>query len=279
MFKFQGPRNFVRKNVAPLDEWGTLFKSESRRLESKFALIENEGADQELILTSSDGKKLRLNDHLPENVKFNGGAHNIFACGYPENNARQPGKSHINISFDSTQIDTVQGRLGLLHEIGHALDYPRPKEEKLSFLTRMIMRGIRRNIINSVEYMRMDVGGSLTENSETKKREFVKQFRKKWQAVGREYANEKDPPYRYNDLIEALGYMVREERDAWSNGLKLFKKIKTEQGIDILEGAKTSEIFDSVDGALATYEEGYGSILNDYKNKGPLRRVIEGYFT
>jgi hypothetical protein len=286
MFKFQRSRNFLRENRAVLKKPENVFEVEnqSRPLESKFRLTTNENGNQELVLVLPDGKhKLNLNHYLPGNVKLRGGPNNKFSCKELEKSEFLPEKAipQVEVTFDSEQIDTVRGRLGLLHEIGHGVDYPRPAAEKFSSLQKMIIKEIKRDIVDSVEYMWMEPNMFMDDSEDSKDKQafFIAQFRKKWREAGKKYAAKAGPKFKYGDLIEALGFLVRSERDAWGNALKLYKKIKTQHNIDLLEGAKGSEIFYSVDRALATYERAYGSIINDFRKKGPLRKLIESYLT
>jgi hypothetical protein len=272
MFKSETPRNFVRKNVPPLNEFESAFKTESRQLDSKFRLVEDKLGSQELFLSSQEGEDLRLNDYLPKGVEFRGGPEGKFSCG--TQSLEHPDGELINIhqvSFDSEIIDTAYGRLALLHEIGHGIDYVENNGDKEAE-SRFVIRNIRRDIINGADYMWMD-------ESEEKQKWFLEEFKERWRNAAKKYTEKDGLKFRYKDLIDALQEFVRSERDAWSNGLKLYRKIKAERGIDILEGARTSEIFESANNALATYEAAYGLILDDYNSKGSIRKFIEGYLT
>jgi hypothetical protein len=271
MFKPEASRNFVRKNIAPISDFEGAFKPDSRELESNFSLVEDKLGNQELFLISQDGERFRLNDYVPNGVDLRGGPKKKFSFGTQQ--LEHPDGKLIEVhqvSFDSEIIDSVQGRLGLLHEIGHAIDYEENGDEAVEL--RFILRKIKLDIVNSVDFMWMD-------ESEEKKEWFLKEFKEKWRKAAKEYTEMDGLRFKYIDLIDALKELVRSERDAWSNGLKLYRKIKTEHGVDLLEGTDTSEVFESVHRALATYERAYGSIVNDYNSKGLIRRFIEGHLT
>jgi hypothetical protein len=270
MFSPEPPRNFVRKEVSSLGDFEGVFKIDSRELESALSIVEDKLGNQELFLILEDGERLRLNDYLPQGIDFKGSPQDKFSFGTQQ--LEHPSGETIEIarvSFDSELIDSVQGRLGLLHEIGHAIDYAENGDEAIEL--RYILRKIKSDIINSVEFGWMD-------ESDEKKDYFLKEFKEKWRNAARKYTETEGLRFRYMDLIEALKELVRSERAAWSNGLNLYRKIKSERNIDLLEGANVLEVFDTVDRALTTYEQGYGSIIDDYNSKGPIRRFVEGRF-
>ncbi|HEY0010737.1 MAG TPA: hypothetical protein VGB97_02375 [Candidatus Paceibacterota bacterium] len=276
MFESEGLRNFVRKTEPQLPKFEGAFKPESRELESKFRLAEDRQAlqvgSQELFISLHDREELRLNDYVPEGVEFRGEPKSRFSCGIQTFTLPDGEVTNIyEVRFNSETIDTVQGRLGLLHEIGHAIDYAEHNGDE-GIESRFVIKKIESDIINNAEFMWMD-------ESEEKQRWFLQTFKKKWREAAKEYSAEVGLKFRYKDLIDGLREFVRCERDAWGKGLNLYRKIQSERGIDVLEGAESTEIFDSVNRALKSYERGYGSIIDDYNSKGPIRRFIEGHLT
>ena len=273
---FETPRHFVRKNIQPHDQKPDSLYPESRPLESRFVVVENENKKQELILKSSEGNEFSLNEYLPEDVVFKGAVGNEFSYAFADVGPPYRRIIEHQVRFDTNTIDTVGGRLALLHEIGHAIDYsssPESKIAKFTHLTRSLISQIRHDIVHSPEYLSI-------QDPEEKEVFFVQKFREGWKVKAKEFAGERIPHFKYKDLITGFGHMVREERAAWANALRLYRRIKTEHSVDLFENAETSEVFDWVNGkALASYEGAFGSILDDYESKGTLRRTIEMYFS
>ena len=91
---------------------------------------------------------------------------------------------------------------------------------------------------------------------------YVEEFKKGWERENTEHQKKGFAPLRYTELAKAIEALAGYERNTWIEALALHHRIKAKSGVNILEGASTSEIFRVIESeALGDYERIYGPLL------------------
>ena len=211
-------------------------------------------------VTISDGNKsVLLNKYLPERVRFNGRRGNIFGFMLDVVRAPDPSPDGLQLGlyslvlFPPERTDTLEGRIALLHEIGHAM---LPRNEKAGRNNRYLK--IAEEIISEIQST-----GEFMQIAPSMRSDYLLRiFQHRWNVRNAEKARMGESMITNAMLVEAIKYRVQEERESSANALKLHKQIKKKEGIDILGGATTEEIFKIINEiSLRSHEEAYGFLL------------------
>ena len=225
----------------------------SERLQSQVQVVRD--AEKGEIITFALGEKsVAVNDYLPQGVAFTEAEDEkfVYEFGYQEKESGQ--REHIEkIYFSKQRLETLSGRLALLHEIGHAL-YGRSGRSPHDRYYRYLIH-VADKIIDSI---RASQAYRAVEESTQKRDYFVEQFKEQWKREGERRVASSQTPLRYDELTSAINDLAVIERGAWAEALQLRRRIQNERNLDILDGAQSTEIFPEIEAiALQSYERAY----------------------
>ena len=229
-------------------------ESVDRQLVSRIEIITNSKGYQELYVVTGD-QKVCLNDFIPKELAFWGKLGGSFC--FRENDDNSPPTRRIvqrEISFPIEEIDTVYGRLALIHETGHGLRSFKPD----FVMTHGIVYQLALLVISEIK--ESDQFNKI-ETPEARNKFLVQEFKKRYEE---EAVVKLNFPIKYKIFLRELESMVIEERGAWAEALNMYRRIKEESGVDILDGLSSDEIFSEINSKfLGKYEETFGLFLKD----------------
>ncbi len=222
-------------------------------LESKIEITKDQGGKTIGVIVIEGEKRLDLCEFLPEGTVFY--AHDsppgFTFSGYHfwPRDLRSSDNSSI-VDFPVREMNSPSGRLGILHEIGHALT---TIPSWYSYYDRDLFRLIQlttKFICESPQYQRL-------KTQKYRDALLVKEFYRQMQSS--------PVPKSEEEIEKCIKAFFRDERMAWAVGLKLYRRIKDERGIDLLGGMKREEAFNMVNHDLESYQNIYGKLLPENK--------------
>lgn len=256
-------RHFLRDNrPTPLVE------TEGKKLSSNIEVINDQKEDQRLSVSEGDGH-ICLNDYLPAEVNFAGLSDGQFRF-WKDDSGSAPWRSdcEYKIEFPLDKINNLSGRLGLLHEIGHARNFSSSSQvNEYEFFIRELTDNLKYSIKNSEDYKKIQ---DLRERDNF----FINKFKQDWRGATQEF-RKNIPNFPYQNAIQAIEYIVESERNAWAEGLKLYRLIQKENKIDLFAGVSHEEIFDSINYAMGTYEKEWSVFINNEEGPSSLKEWIK----
>lgn len=225
----------------------------------------------QILEVDAGEQKARLNDFLPEGVEFAGSEGARYNFDYDDSNS-PPWETIIEykVRFPLEEINSVKGRLGLLHEMGHAANdlAQDAKGDKFRHLIRGMAYLIRDKIVDSPNYKNI-------EDSASKNEYYIKQFKKRWRKESYRNTGEGVPYLTFSRFLGQVDEWEQEEYDAWTRALEIYKRIKKETSIDLLRGATNNDIFNQINFYLARYEELWGVFLEYSRRSSRLTKLIK----
>lgn len=209
--------------------------------ESQIEIIyDREGEPGDLFIREGD-KKINLREFMPKKVLLR------FADRFAYDSVN-------NIIFlEQLEITTPKGRLALLHEIGHSIDFQNNEVQQKQLAVQDIAKRINKVQVKLI----------ISEPSE------YLEDQKKHEA----YLTENLPKIikELNIPVKSIEFfiknMARNERTAWAEALKLHRKIKRDAGINILGDLENKEVIDFMKDALGKYEKVFGQLLPEQEIK------------
>jgi len=204
---------------------------------------EKESNSADLVIIEGD-KQVSLQEFLPSGVKFSLKRLGMVFSYNLENK---------EVHFQTRNLNTLGGRLSLLHEMGHAIDFSKnPESEKATEgdIWKQISE-IRTALSSSKEFF--DLPDEKSRNAYM------------LEGLIREFQKLDIPEDR---LVEFTKSLARDERTAWAEALKLYRKIKKDKDLDLLEGAKTKDIIEFMEQAsLGQYYKFFKRLLPEQQFK------------
>lgn len=200
-----------------------------------------EGEVLELV---EGNKKINFKNFVPDGVEFITEDFLNFAYD-PENRV---------LTIDEAKLNSLKGRLSLLHEMGHAIDFDKNKGDSAEWIAqRELFEKI--NAIKIAILFSKNYSQSLTR--EAREAYFIKTF-----AEGVKTLKIPEP-----DLEKFIKMLAKEERTAWAEALKLYRRIKQETEIDLLGGTQFKEMSQLLEDPLENYEKILGQLLPNQQAK------------
>lgn len=221
-------------------------EAQNEVLQSQIEVVRDEEGLTTAVIVREGDNVFDLYDYLPDGTIFI--AHKLH-LGYQYWPGDSKSEGHPpKVCFPEEEINSTSGRLGILHEMGHAIDatrrkppvpYGAPRRQRDIFL-------IVREIQKSEEYQQL--GGQ-----DEKDEHLVQEFR---EAI-------KSGPLAMSDeeILVSIKGLAREERDAWAASLRLHRQIKKEKGVDLFGGMTNKEITTSLEEDLAAYQRLYAMLV------------------
>lgn len=228
----------------------------SREKEIAQSHIEIEYEDEKRIrirslIVKEEERILDLSKLLPSSADFLASHNNLFQ--FWPSNPRQ------FVEFPADRVNLLSGRLGILHEMGHAVDAARSVELQRGYyggpsfyydpnlieIARDV-RTVLNRIYLSPQFNRLL---SITDQERYVAKHFQDEmgnFRIKRSA---------------EEIDEFVKKLAHTERIAWACALKLYRKIRKENGIDFLGGVESKEISRLIESDLKSYQDLYGLLV------------------
>jgi len=199
-------------------------------------------------------KKFDLYEYLPKGAKFVADdffGHKFFPGDFENDKGLPP-----RVTFPREGINSVSGKLGILHEMGHAImAHERGQSRSPHFMDvihtiDLVMRAIKKSDV----YEQLK---TQQERDEYLLQEFEKARKSGW------------PPELQSDekMAESIQALAQEERSAWAGALQLSRKIKTEKNIDMFDEATFNDIRKLIDSDLKDYQDAYGKLVPEQRAK------------
>ncbi len=251
-------------------------ESRQGQFRQSLARITGDASEGHSVTIEGGGQHVVLNEYLPAGIRFvaREGAKFRYYVGEPGYRARE-NQNPPRIEFPPERLNTLGGRLALLHEIAH---------------TRLERAQTR--TMSPYNFMLLDIAGEIADRiresndyqaqtPESRDNFFITEFKKEWLRKSNEEIAANRPPLRYEDLNVAIRQLIPMERSSWAEALKLRNLIQKKHGIDILEGASKEAIFAHIEAvALRGYQETYGPLLQlaGGDNEFSPRSWLEGIF-
>lgn len=217
---------------------------QERRLQSQIEVMRDEkGITSNVFIVEKD-KKFDLYEYLPRGVVFV----STDLPKYEFRNGDPKSKDHPPlVCFPQKEANSVSGRLGILHEMGHAIvaernNYRSSLYESLQRYIPLVVKSIRQ----SAEYEKL-------EDQKSRESYIAREFQR---AIKNSPMPESD-----ENILVAIKDQARVERSAWANALQLYRKIKKEKGINFLGETNSKEILEMVNSNLASYQSAYGILV------------------
>lgn len=212
------------------------------------------GEEKEILdLIVEDGaKKFSVKEYAPPAVSFK---KNWAFAYYPEERV---------VGIRTKELPIAFGRLALLHEIGHAIDYekhPEFLEERKK--TEDTERVIRRANIDVLAEEDIEYTSKLKE--EERNKILMEKF----------YENVKKLNLPQDELKNYIDLSVRLERGAHAEALNLYRKIKKDKEIDLLAGLKNKDIIELTNYSLKANDDIYRFLYPEERVKLFLARQAE----
>lgn len=217
---------------------------------SKVEIVKDEKGIVSHVFITEDDKRFDLYEYIPTGVTFVSSdfiGYKFFP-GDPNDKEHPP-----LVAFPPKEIDTISGRLGLLHEMGHAIrEYGEDKRRQSSSQYFMELIHLIDLIVNAIR--KSDTYQQLENQEEREKyisHEFEKTRKSGW------------PPQLQSDerMLESIQALAQEERAVWAEALRLYRKIKKEKDIDILGQTTSAHLRSLIDTDLASYQNRYGKLI------------------
>ncbi len=225
-----------------MEKLPVLEKEPKEKFKSQIEIIKGENGDLADLLITDGAKQVSLKEFLPSGIKFDL-ENSIFSYSHKDKKIR----------CDPERFNTLGGRLALLHEIGHAIDFSKnPELEKIAEgdVSKQIGE-IRLAFITSWKYINLP-------DEESRKAYLLEE-------LAREIRKSDIPEDRLAEFIKSIASI---ERMGWAEALKLYRKIKKDGDLDLLEGAKTKNIIGWLEQAsLGIYDKVYGELLPEQQFK------------
>lgn len=228
-----------------MEKPSVLEKEQGERFKSQIEVVKSEkGKPLDVLITEGD-KKVGLKKFIPEGIRLIDSKSEALFTYFPISK-----QLHFNVK----EINSLAGRLGLIHEIGHSIDFrdeKRAQEWQLLKEVRNQLRKIFQPLLELETYK---------QTSNWKKPEFLAKHLPEILPVIRDNI----PQDKLENYVKCLADF---ERVAWANALKLYRKIKQEEGVDLFAGIKNKEIIQAIEGPLGGYEKFSGQLLPEQQFK------------
>lgn len=219
---------------------------------SHIEVVRGEGKEILDLIVEEGSKKFSVKEYAPPAVAFKKSW--AFAY-YPEEKV---------VSLRTKELPIAMGRLSLLHEIGHAIDYekhPELLEERKK--TENVEREIRRAPMGVLADEDIEHTSKLSDEERLKM--LMQMFHEKVKKLNLP----QDMLKKYIDLA------VRSERAAHAEALNLYRQIKKEKEIDLLAGLKNKDIIELTNYPLKVNDDIYRFLYPEERMKLFLARQAE----
>jgi len=256
--------------MRPMDERVRLFvdtekldkldetKAPEKQLESLAEVVDRPEGEQEVSILAGD-RRVVLNEYLPKGFLFDGSDGAEFKChaGQPDYWSGKAPEHAPRVEFPPEKLNTLEGRLSLLHEMGHGLLMGVREFEPKRY--HAYLRSIAEEIIHSIQRSSLY---QEAKSPDERQKVYIEEFKKAWQHRSEQKQKAGHAPLRYEDLTAAIRELAEWERGAWAEALRLRTRIAKEKGIDVLEGADTRTLFAHIKTVgLKSYEEAYKPLM------------------
>jgi hypothetical protein len=184
-------------------------------------------------------KRVEMEKFLPRKYQFFPDTE--FACHFHMPLITDTGR----IEFVADEVKkTAGGRLALLHEIGHA------EMGLLRHVEDPYLQGMLTAMQTHSKLLRERME-SIAFSSPEEKRQYIETSTNNFLGIFTEEHKQALP-----GLLQRL---AKNEREAWARALKLYRRIKDEQGVDLLAGTKNKKILECVNSedTLGWYQKHY----------------------
>jgi len=226
------------------ESMGAKLRTPKDKLLSVIEIIKDPKGNTTSVIAVEGEKKLDLSELLPEGTVFvvndaclrspNYGFH--YRHGDPRSGDRPS-----TIEFPAAEINSQSGRLGMLHEIGHALTDPSNRQ------------GLFRTIRLTIELVEASPEIDKLKTQEDCDAFIVKEFHRQMK--------ERPMPITDEEISICINRIIRDEEVAWETVLILHHKVKDEEGIDLLGGLSDEKISEIANIDLASYRNTYMKFL------------------
>lgn len=221
-----------------------------RILNSKIEVVKDGTGRIKSVMIIEGDKKIDLYEFLPIGTVFiaNDQANYLFWPGDPKSKNHPP-----MVEFPVQEVNSINGRLGILHEIGEAIC-----ASKCNYPDWYFSNNIIRTIEVTIKFIWRRLEYRRLKKQASKDNYLRKEF---WKEM------ESGPSFKYSReiILATIRKLARKERDAWAEALKVYRRIKSEKGIDILGGVKSESITKALEGDLASYHLAYGILVPEYQ--------------
>jgi len=235
----------VKMEVAPEPK-----KEQEEKLKSQIEIMEDKDGKIDLVVTEGDNRA-SFKDFMPSGVALKTVKGNKDDMEYD--------LIGRNVFFAPAEINSVEGRLALLHEVGHAISFA----EYGGLIDQLReFKEIRKRI----SVARYEVSMFVLRTKDTKFRMLSSKEKRAY--LDKKMVQEiKALHIPKEKLAEYIKFLAQCERRGWAEGLKLYRKIKKEKNIDLFEGIKNKVIIDLVKDPLKSYERICGELLPEQQFK------------
>ena len=213
-------------------------------LKSKINIIKDREGRVSSVIAIEGKKSFDLSELLPEGTVFVVSdalpGSPFYGFHYRPGNPRSSDDPPM-VKFSSRGINSQSGRIGLLHEIGHAI------------ISSPGRRGLFRTISLTIELVEVSPEINKLKTQKDYDAFLVKEFYRQMK--------ERPDPVTEEEISHCINDVIRDEEMAWEAALKLYHKVKDEKGIDLLGGLSEEEISKTANIDLASYRDVYGKFL------------------
>lgn len=222
-------------------------KEKEPQLKSQIEIIKDSKEIATSILVREGDKTIELLELLPANVIYQ-----VRNEGSPFSDYYYSWDNPARVSFPAREINTIDGRLAMLHEIGHAI-YAEEHQEKHPPYDDLAILHFR--IFE--KYAKLSAAYKRTK-PENRDKYLTKKFEQEMIKKDRNPYFKDQGGYRLM-LFREIKLLFKHEREAWKEALKFRRKILQQKGIDLLANIDDQRIkktlAQSFDLRLQTYDK------------------------